>query len=157
MKIINFLKIKFKKVKKKTNVLFVCTGNTCRSPMAEAIAKKVFGTKKYDFRSAGMITNGFNPVSENAVVALQQLNIGDISQHTSQPLTKELVDKSDYVFVMTESHKINFYRKFPKARCCVLNENGIADPFMKDINTYIDCAWQIQKSMYETVLKYLKG
>ena len=61
--------------------LFVCTGNTCRSPMAEGLAKKMF--PKYDFSSAGLFVNPTDSVSKNSVLAMKNYGI-DITKHINK-------------------------------------------------------------------------
>ena len=85
----------------KLKVLFVCTGNTCRSPMAEGIAKSLF--PRHEFLSAGIFAQENSPASKNAIIAMNNMGI-DISSHKAKQLTKELVDKADYIIPMTENH-----------------------------------------------------
>lgn len=79
------------------NILFVCTGNTCRSPMAEGIAKAILAKKGKDdvVLSAGLFTAPGGRVSPFAVEAVK--DIADISEHRSRPLTTALIDAADLV------------------------------------------------------------
>ncbi|MCB1195355.1 low molecular weight protein arginine phosphatase [bacterium] len=95
-------------------ILFVCTGNICRSPMAEGIFKKL-ALVRPDLvcRSAGIIAyNGF-PASPNGVAVAKKYGV-DLSYHLSQLLSRELLDDSDYVFVMTEEHMRALTETFPE-------------------------------------------
>lgn len=88
------------------NVLFVCTGNTCRSPMAEALAREDLarrGWKHVTVRSAGTATEpGAGPAAEaSAVMARRGI---DLSSHVSTQLTGDLVDWADLILAMGHSH-----------------------------------------------------
>jgi len=90
-------------------ILFVCTGNTCRSPMAMAIARRLIheralpGIGRVDVRSAGVYAAAGAPATTEAANAAAQRN-ADLSQHRSQPLDTNLARSADAVFVMTNSH-----------------------------------------------------
>ena len=96
------------------NILMVCTGNTCRSPMAEGIAKHLIeahlglqagGLKGagVDVKSAGAFTSGGSPATEEAVDAAASLGV-DIRSHRSSQLTRELVETADVIYCMTAGH-----------------------------------------------------
>src|SRR5258705_2781809 len=85
-------------------ILFVCTGNVCRSPMAEGLFRHtVKGRGEYRVLSAGVGAVDGLPPSEHAVRALRELGI-DISQQHSRMLSADLVRQADYIFGMTHSH-----------------------------------------------------
>ncbi|TVQ54871.1 MAG: hypothetical protein EA377_04455 [Phycisphaerales bacterium] len=87
-------------------VLFVCTGNTCRSPLAEAIAREWSRQQglreQLFFASAGTHASSGSPIAEETVVALQ--NFGIEHSGTSKPLTAEMIRKADHVICMTPGH-----------------------------------------------------
>ncbi|SHJ80291.1 protein-tyrosine phosphatase [Anaerobranca californiensis DSM 14826] len=92
-------------------ILFVCTGNTCRSPMAEAYIKDKI--KDGYFLSAGTDAIDNLPASENAVMALKDLGI-ELKEHRSQRITKEKLAEVDLVLTMTLRHKIRLINQYPE-------------------------------------------
>lgn len=91
------------------HILVVCTGNICRSPMAEGLLKHALAGQDGALQSlkvisAGVSTRNGEPVSENAVITLKKAGI-DISSHRSRSITQEMLDKAVVVFGMTESHR----------------------------------------------------
>jgi protein-tyrosine-phosphatase len=91
------------------HILIVCTGNICRSPMAQGLLAHALSAQPEPLRSLKVISAGVaahtgEPVSENSVVALKKVGI-DISHLHSQGLTQEMLNNSLAVFGMTESHR----------------------------------------------------
>lgn len=143
-------------------ILFVCSGNTCRSPMAEAyfnnMAEKS-GKKKFRAKSAGIYAAENMDVSKNSARAMNELYGLDISGHKSSPLVEKDMEESDLVLTMSKSQKKFLHETFTKHRDKVftLSEfariNGkpgemdadpdIKDPFMQDLKTYMKTAEQI--------------
>jgi protein-tyrosine-phosphatase len=88
------------------NVLFVCSGNTCRSPMAEVIARHEFETRGWSHvavQSAGTGAASGAPASEQAIAVAAAAGL-DLSGHASQPLTEDLLAWADIVLAMGSSH-----------------------------------------------------
>ena len=148
-------------------ILLVCTGNTCRSPMAEAICRKLIADKlgcslqELDDRgvmvtSAGIAAMLGSRPSPEAVTVMSQhgLNLAD---HESQPLTAQLARQADFIWAMTRSHRQSIVTQWPEAasRTFVLSENegDIADPIGGPVEHYAQCAAQIKRELAARVAK----
>jgi protein-tyrosine-phosphatase len=87
-------------------ILFVCTGNTCRSPMAEAIARKIAierGLQEVEAISAGTSAHDGSPASDGSVLVAMERNM-DLVTHRSQTLTRDLVREADLILAMGPHH-----------------------------------------------------
>lgn len=116
-------------------VIFVCTGNTCRSPMAEYYLK----SKKIDgvlVTSRGFCAN--EAVNPNSVAVMNEVGI-DISCHRSQRITAAEIEDADAIFCMTESHKQHLTAMGLNKNNIFVLGGGIDDPFGNDIHTYRNC------------------
>jgi RpiB/LacA/LacB family sugar-phosphate isomerase len=137
------------------SLLFVCTGNTCRSPMAEGIARLVLeGRPGWKVASAGVGAINGQAASTHAVTAMRQLG-RDISGHRSQMLTAQLVREADYIFALTQSHAegILYYHPEAAEKLFLLREfddsvesfdKDIADPIGGPLPGYIETRNQIE-------------
>ncbi len=140
---------------KTKRVLFVCTGNTCRSPMAEGIFNKLCLDKGVNARatSAGIFADG-GEASYNAVKVMKELSV-DIEGRRSRMISAEDIDNADVILTMTVSHKdmlINFLGNNQKIFTLAEytdNTGDVPDPFGGDEETYRNC----RDTIYDMVEK----
>ena len=142
-------------------VLFVCTGNTCRSPMAEALFRhRIAGEMDWQTQSAGIFSDSGSPASRNAVEALRELKV-DLTTHRSQPITAELVEQAALIVTMTEGHAAHVRQWFPEVgnKVCLINSFGtskvpadVSDPFGGSLNTYKRTRDEIDRALSDLIL-----
>jgi tRNA threonylcarbamoyl adenosine modification protein (Sua5/YciO/YrdC/YwlC family) len=128
----------------KFNVLFVCSGNTCRSPMAEGIFRTLIERKYYEAKSAGTIAMGGLPAAHYAKQVVKEYG-GSIRHHQTTSLDKEIVDWADLILVMEYKHYETALEISPDAvvKTFLLMEykrktkfNEVPDPVGKDLLAY---------------------
>lgn len=130
------------------NILFVCTGNTCRSPMAEGYLRSK-GIDGVTVSSRGLASDG-SPVSLNSKAAMAEVGI-DISGHISRQITDSDINKADKIICLSPSHKaVLLSAGVPADRLYVLG-NGISDPFGGDISVYRRCRDEIFTAVDELI------
>lgn len=141
--------------------VFVCTGNTCRSPMAEGLFRKLLAERLtcgedelvdrgYVVASAGVSAGMGSPPSPEAVEVLQDRGV-DLREHESQPVTPQLLSQADRIFTMTRGHRDVLLREFPDAapRVSLLARDGtdVPDPIGAPLDEYRDCAERIERHL----------
>jgi protein-tyrosine-phosphatase len=142
-------------------VLFVCTGNTCRSPMAEALFNHHMGNDgEWTATSAGTFAGINAAASAQAIEAMQELGI-DISRHRSKPLTAELINTADLIVAMTHGHCFQICQDFPEVgnKVCLIKSFGtskvpadISDPFGGSLNIYRKTREEINRALSDLIL-----
>ena len=136
-------------------VLFVCTGNTCRSPMAEAIFNSLIKEDEFKAYSCGIFGDGNSPISDNAKLVLEELGIE--TSHISAPLTESAMKETDLVIGMTSNHARNIISMFPLyADKVYAMPVDISDPYGGNIDVYRNCRNEIKECVIN-IIKALKG
>ncbi len=144
------------------NILFVCTGNTCRSSMAEALFKDML--EKLDeemdeikVHSAGIYATQNLSASAHAIDVMRNRGI-DLSKHKSRLLTEKMIDEADLILTMTLRHKQGILNIAPEAENKVFtlkeyvaeeNEHilDIIDPFGQSVEVYEKTAEEIKQAL----------
>ncbi len=117
------------------HILAVCTGNICRSPLAEYLLKhRLAAYPEWTVSSAGVFAGEGQPASQESVDVLAEQGI-DASGHRSRMLTLELVNEADYILVMTESHRSTILAQWPNAadKVHLITEFAVAGSQPEDI------------------------
>ncbi len=139
----------------KFNVLFVCSGNTCRSPMAEGILKTLISERYCEVKSAGTLPMEGMPPSENAQRVVEEYG-GSRTHHVSQTITKELIGWADVVLTMEYKHYTTVLAIAPNSalKTFLMKEykrrtkySKVYDPIGKDIHVYRKTAKEMLPSL----------
>lgn len=148
-----------------SKVLFVCTGNTCRSPMAEGLFQMVAEGEGFEVSSAGVAAHDGSQASPETVEILRENGIV-LENFRSRMVNEAMLEEADAVFCMTESHLIQLERMFPEHEekyhlaCDFLEINGVVgadvpDPIGMGPAAYHRVAEVLEAGM-EGILGYLK-
>lgn len=145
---------------KNKRILFVCTGNTCRSPMAEIILKnklKYAGITGIRVSSAGLSATDGAKMSKNSFEALKLLGYKPYGFKSKQ-ITVELIKKSDLILCMTASHKLalSTFNNVYTIKEAVGGED-ILDPYGGNINVYIKTSHQLEDACNLIIEKILES
>lgn len=150
-------------------ILFVCSGNICRSPMAEGYFRALLpGRLKRKVRvvSAGTLGIFGQPASLEAIEAMHERSI-DIMDHRSQGVTKKLVYKSNIIFAMAYDHFEALIKHFPDRKNDIYllrsfeknkpsEEDSIPDPIGLDFETYLHCRDTIESEIKRIMPRIIK-
>ena len=144
-----------------TRILFVCTGNTCRSPMAEAICKQLLAEslgcspaelaeRGFEVLSAGVSAGHRQPASAESIAALGE--IGHLlEEHASQMVSDELLAAADRIYAMTRSHRDVLLMSFPELanRVELLDPDDydVPDPYGQSLHVYRNTAEAIREAL----------
>ena len=150
-------------------VIFVCTGNICRSPMAEAFLNRILareGLADYEVRSAGVWASDGRPASPYAIQVMARRGI-DISGHRAHSMTQADVEEADLILAMASEHAEAMETLLPqyKPKIHLLSEMAgrhydIPDPGGGPLYEYLQCADELEdliEGSYHQILKLAKG
>lgn len=139
------------------NILFVCSGNTCRSPLAEAISRRMFevaGRNDVHVSSAGTQAWDGSSASDGSILVGMERGL-DLSGHRARILTPEIVAASDLILVMSEQHVVRVKELSPNANVHMLAGYAsgespgrtVQDPFGGDLSSYRETADDLEREL----------
>ncbi|HUU93847.1 MAG TPA: L-threonylcarbamoyladenylate synthase [Phycisphaerae bacterium] len=145
----------------RTCLLFVCTGNMCRSPMAVGLARKILADRLdctsddldahgFEITSAGTACAWGGPASDNAIRVMAERGI-DLARHRSRPMTVDALAQADYIWVMTGGHREAAIRHAPAvaAKVSLVDPAGreVSDPIGGNLEVYRTCARHLEQAL----------
>lgn len=132
-------------------VLFVCTGNTCRSPMAEGYLNSL-KLEDVSAKSAGLSVPFPDCANPDAVEVAQDNGI-DIKNHISRNITREMCFDADIIFCMTKSHALSLLNSGIDENKIMYPDTDISDPFMRGKMVYESCFCEIKAAVKDMLFK----
>lgn len=156
--------------KQRDQIIVICTGNICRSPMAKCLLEQAIEAEGAPLNSLKVISAGTSawsgdPASTNSVTALSKVGI-ELTQHKSQPITKDMLESAFLVLGMTHSHLygIEKYKKSLPPRVHLFRdfmnppsdaETEIMDPYGQNLATYRACLDSMAEAI-PSLIEFLK-
>ena len=130
-------------------IKFICSGNTCRSPMAQALAARLAqqrGLQDVTFSSAGLTAFAGDEASPNAVEAMREVGI-DLSAHRARTLTNVDLTDTDCFAVMSATHQSMLMQVGVEPEKIVLLGGGIPDPYGRSVEEYRRCRDRLEQAV----------
>jgi protein-tyrosine-phosphatase/tRNA A37 threonylcarbamoyladenosine synthetase subunit TsaC/SUA5/YrdC len=149
-------------------IIFVCTGNTCRSPMAKVLLQSRLAqrlrcrpadliARGYEVQSAGISASSGDAAALEAIQAVSQFCNMELQSHRSQLLTDTMIQQADELIVMTRSHLLSMISRFAPGGAVRLlcgSEGDLEDPIGGDSETYAECAATILRQVDRLILEW---
>lgn len=148
----SFLSSKENNNKEPIKICFVCTGNTCRSPMAQALLNH-YGKGMYKAVSAGIVAEKGMPITQKAVIALEKHGISsdkdnDFKNHTARQIDEDIFEQNDRMICVSKGHTLLLLGYFPQYASKIDSfDSPVSDPFGKSQEDYDACLCDILENI----------
>lgn len=142
-------------------LIFVCTGNTCRSPMAEAIYRNLDKESNIKVSSRGLVVLFGEPINPKAEVVLKKHDL-EIKNHVSKGLKESEIDENTLILTMTEANKRKIINTYPNAlnvytlKEYVGEQGDVVDPYGGSLVDYEECYIELARLVKKTVYKIME-
>lgn len=139
-------------------LIYVCTGNTCRSPMAEVIFKNLDQESEVKVFSRGLVVLFGEPINPKAEIVLKKHDL-EINNHISKGLKESEIDDTTLILAMTQAHQRKIMEAFPNAKDVFTikeyaGESGdVVDPYGGTLVDYEDCYIELARLVKKTIYK----
>lgn len=145
-----------------TTILFICTGNTCRSPIAEGLFNKLAAKNSIKARAISAGTMAFigSAAAENSIEVMASKNV-DLSQHIARIANQAILEEADLILAMAKSHLDNLPIKYRNKAFLLSSyasntDEDVFDPIGSDLQTYQECADLIEHHIGNLIEKISK-